>query len=264
MAHVDPLRLRLAAVEARVNHGEGSWAALPPALQEEMNELVRLWTARASSTGDREAQHVLGFLYHFGHGVGRDAEAAVHWERLAAAQGHPGAQRCLGACLQNGWGVERDQAEALVWYRKAADQGCAESLFNLGCAHLKGWGTPADRPKAAGYFKEAAGLGFSEAQLHHAMFLLVPGCSMAATHEGIENLRAASVQGLPEATRQLGILYQDARVCAQCGRMTTPSGARLRQCSRCRGPRYCGIECQTAHWRAGHKQDCTASGSWAD
>ena len=263
MAHVDTLRHRLAAVEARVIRGGGSWAALPPADQEEMNELVDLWTSRASSTGDREAQHTLGFLYYYGHGVGRDAVAAVHWERLAAEQGHPGAQRCLGACLQNGWGVERDQAEALVWYRKAADHGCAESLFNLGCAHLKSWGTSADRPKAAGYFKEAAGLGFSEAQLHHAMFLLVPGCSMAATHEGIENLRAASVQGLPEATRQLGILYQDARVCAQCGRMKTPSGARLRQCSRCRGPRYCGIECQTAHWRAGHKQDCTV-GRWVD
>lgn len=41
-----------------------------------------------------------------------------------------------------------------------------------------------------------------------------------------------------------------------------PSGAsvgdskRLKQCSRCEKVRYCSVDCQKAHWRAGHKQAC--------
>jgi hypothetical protein len=30
----------------------------------------------------------------------------------------------------------------------------------------------------------------------------------------------------------------------------------LRPCSRCMAARYCGTNCQTAHWKAGHKLEC--------
>jgi hypothetical protein len=32
-------------------------------------------------------------------------------------------------------------------------------------------------------------------------------------------------------------------------------GVRLQMCSRCKPVRYCGPQCQRAHWRA-HKADC--------
>ncbi len=30
----------------------------------------------------------------------------------------------------------------------------------------------------------------------------------------------------------------------------------LKQCGGCRAVRYCGADCQRAHWRAGHKAEC--------
>ena len=35
---------------------------------------------------------------------------------------------------------------------------------------------------------------------------------------------------------------------------------KLLKCSRCKRVRYCGRECQRAHWRAGHKAECQARG----
>jgi hypothetical protein len=50
------------------------------------------------------------------------------------------------------------------------------------------------------------------------------------------------------------------RVCANpaCLLKTDASAAapKLKQCSRCETVRYCGADCQKAHWRSGHKQAC--------
>ena len=35
---------------------------------------------------------------------------------------------------------------------------------------------------------------------------------------------------------------------------------RLKQCGGCRAVRYCGADCQRAHWREGHRSECKA---WA-
>ncbi|GFR44989.1 hypothetical protein Agub_g6298 [Astrephomene gubernaculifera] len=49
--------------------------------------------------------------------------------------------------------------------------------------------------------------------------------------------------------------YLKGRVCFQC---SVPS-TRMQRCSRCMQARYCSRECQTAHWRTGHKQQCGAA-----
>jgi hypothetical protein len=46
-----------------------------------------------------------------------------------------------------------------------------------------------------------------------------------------------------------------AAVCAACGAWAGQPGVRLQMCSRCKGVRYCGPQCQHAHWRA-HKAKC--------
>ena len=45
--------------------------------------------------------------------------------------------------------------------------------------------------------------------------------------------------------------------CGNCGVTAedTPEG-KLKECSRCHSAWYCGKECQTEHWKAGHKSDC--------
>jgi len=45
--------------------------------------------------------------------------------------------------------------------------------------------------------------------------------------------------------------------CAQCG-----CGA-LQACARCRAVHYCGKVCQSAHWKAGHKQLCVPPGEFS-
>jgi hypothetical protein len=37
------------------------------------------------------------------------------------------------------------------------------------------------------------------------------------------------------------------------------AGVKLQACAKCGGARYCGRACQVAHWKAGHKEACTAS-----
>jgi hypothetical protein len=44
--------------------------------------------------------------------------------------------------------------------------------------------------------------------------------------------------------------------CAVCGR-GSENDLKLKPCPRCKGPCYCGKECQRAHWKSGHKVTCT-------
>ena len=51
--------------------------------------------------------------------------------------------------------------------------------------------------------------------------------------------------------------------CTHCGAWAADlarEDRKLRKCSRCQRVRYCGRECQRAHWRAGHKAECRAHG----
>ena len=51
--------------------------------------------------------------------------------------------------------------------------------------------------------------------------------------------------------------------CTQCGALAADlarEDRKLLKCSRCKRVRYCGRECQRAHWRAGHKAECQARG----
>lgn len=43
-------------------------------------------------------------------------------------------------------------------------------------------------------------------------------------------------------------VYVELKCCAACGK-----GAAKLRCSGCRAVRFCGLACQKAHWRAGHR-----------
>ena len=48
------------------------------------------------------------------------------------------------------------------------------------------------------------------------------------------------------------------RKCTNCGKPNLHGVAKetLRACIICKAAYYCGKECQTYHWKAGHKIDC--------
>uniref|UniRef100_A0A7S4FNL6 MYND-type domain-containing protein n=1 Tax=Eutreptiella gymnastica TaxID=73025 RepID=A0A7S4FNL6_9EUGL len=47
------------------------------------------------------------------------------------------------------------------------------------------------------------------------------------------------------------------RQCAHCHQDELETGGKYKQCARCRAVSYCSKECQRAHWKAGHKAECT-------
>ncbi|TKA76448.1 hypothetical protein B0A55_06096 [Friedmanniomyces simplex] len=54
-------------------------------------------------------------------------------------------------------------------------------------------------------------------------------------------------------------------ICGDCGKSEAESGRKLLSCVRCKARRYCGRECQKAHWKAVHKDFCKApEGTGAD
>ena len=46
------------------------------------------------------------------------------------------------------------------------------------------------------------------------------------------------------------------RSCAHCRAIKEA----LTRCSRCKAAYYCGADCQMAHWKSGHAQECCDSG----
>ena len=58
-----------------------------------------------------------------------------------------------------------------------------------------------------------------------------------------------------QAAKSQRHLLKPLRTCTWCKCLESP-GFALKKCSRCKGPVYCGHQCQKLHWRAGHKADC--------
>ena len=52
----------------------------------------------------------------------------------------------------------------------------------------------------------------------------------------------------------------ETKECAHCLAPDGQHGVTLKACIRCKATFYCGRACQTAHWRAGHKQFCVTPG----
>ena len=59
-----------------VKRGEASWASLPAAEQEEMEQAVAMLT-EAAAQGHGRAQYNLGLIYRQGRGVARDLDRAT-------------------------------------------------------------------------------------------------------------------------------------------------------------------------------------------
>lgn len=108
----------------------------------ELNNWYRLAAKsyrQAADRGDANAQHWLGRMFAYGHGVKQDSEESDKWflaafasYRRAAANGYAPAQAMLGELYYMGQGVQQDfYNEPIKWYRLAAEQGHAEAQYQL-------------------------------------------------------------------------------------------------------------------------------------
>ena len=86
--------------------------------------------------------------------------------------------------------------------------------------------------------------------------------AQASAHAGLVQAAASGLSGAcyigPAGARaHSDVLGRDLETCAHCAKPRAMVGA-LRACSRCQQARYCGVECQRAHWPA-HKRACHAA-----
>jgi hypothetical protein len=254
-------------IERKITRVEAAWGALTAEEQKRMDEVFEMWM-KAATQGHAMAQFNLGCLYQQGRGVAQSDGAAVRWYQKSADQGHAGAQNNLGFMNFEGTGVAQNDEEALRWYRKAKDQGNTLSHFNLlGFVRNRSKGVTQSDVEATRLYRKAADQGDAKAQF------VLSACSYHG--KGVEKnlavahkyLSLSAAQGNEQATQVLSNLFPRGAplttqpsaasfvsTCARCGIVA----ADLKACVRCKAVVYCGRACQVAHWKAGHKQDCTA------
>ena len=115
-------------IEGAALRGEVSWASLPAAQQEEMDEAAAMLT-EAGAQGHARAHYALGnLLKHVWNDI--DGAEAAYRAAIAADRGHAKAHVNLGLLLQD----ERkdfDGAEAAYRAAIAADPGYTKAHSNL-------------------------------------------------------------------------------------------------------------------------------------
>lgn len=122
--------------------------------------------------GDPAAQAKYGLMLVQGHGVARDAKAAIEWFRKSAAQNHAEGQYMLGVAYDIGDAGSVDHVTAADWYRKAAEQGYADAQFNLGDMLVKGDGIDKKPAEGAEWVRKAAEQGKASAARFYGLLCM--------------------------------------------------------------------------------------------
>lgn len=154
-----------------------------------------------ATQGDAEAQHTLGFLYHFGVNyngakVSQDYTEAIRWYRLAADQGCADSQDQLGELYISGKGSAQDYQEA------------ARPHAHRGVRHQAGTRVPKSSQETARWYRLAAEQGYSFAQ-HHLGNMYLQGEGITKdVQEGLRWIRLAAEKGLSIAQVHLGMMYE--------------------------------------------------------
>jgi hypothetical protein len=108
--------------------------------------LVLLWPA----PGRADFASAVAYYDQSKFGPARDAFNGL------ALRGHAGAEFMLGAMYFYGKGVGRDDAIAAIWFHKSAIKGNAFGQLAFGSLHIRGLGLRQDLVKAYGWLTVAA------------------------------------------------------------------------------------------------------------
>lgn len=128
---------------------------------------ARLWLDRSASSGDPEAQYIVGVQSMPENPNAEENEAAFRWLKSSADQGLAEAQMALALLYFDGNGVAKNHGAGLKLVRRAAAQGYSEAQMALALFHYNGeFGLQQDPREAATWFAKAASQGLVEAQRH--------------------------------------------------------------------------------------------------
>jgi TPR repeat protein len=168
------------------------------------------WLASAK-TGDKLAQHGLGFLFELRKGIPEMPEAkslaqAVEWYQAASTQGVAAAQTNLGLMYAQGRGVKQNYDEARKLWEQAAVSGHPMAQFNLGLLYLQGLAGTPDERKAAQYFLQAARQNVPDAQYALGTMYLAGRGVTKDRDEAVAWLQKAAVAGHQRAILALSDL----------------------------------------------------------
>jgi MYND finger/Sel1 repeat len=226
-----------------------------------MQYLSRLWEMgfpeAGVSSNPKKAKKYLLRAARKGSGVaqykfavtGFDKEAGI-WMTLSAAQGFVLAQRDLGINFRqyrfpedkrtpkSGGSDPMIQHRALYWLRKASLQGETEAQKHYVFGLLN------SRASAMGGLVDAVGYSAIPEALFWCEFMTDEMKDSVCDEVGAKLMQHGSIN-------PMNIQNQ----CACCGK-PRGNGCAIQLCAKCKGIGYCGRECQTRHWKMGHKRDC--------
>ena len=120
--------------------------------------------------------------------------------------------------------MEKDFDKAIKYYTLAAEKGDKNSQFNLALLYKNGEGAQKSLVKSIHWFRR--------------------------------NIRdSKSIKDITETREKIeNILAEAAKKCGSCG--VSDKEKKLTTCAQCKSIFYCGRDCQTKHWKEGHKEDC--------
>ncbi len=101
-----------------------------------------------AEAGHAAAAYHLSQLYWDGHGVQRNAPAAIFWLKSSARGNYAQAQLELAIVYDSGIGLTADYREAAEWMAKAAAAGIPDAEFFLGHYYREGKGVVQDDVQA--------------------------------------------------------------------------------------------------------------------
>jgi TPR repeat protein len=165
----------------------------------------------SAKTGDKLAQHGLGFLFELRKGIPEMPEAksltqAVEWYQAASNQGVAAAQTNLGLMYAQGRGVKQNYDEARKLWEQAAVSGHPMAQFNLGLLYLQGLAGTPDERKASVYFLQAAKQNVPDAQYALGTMYLAGRGVAKDRDEAVAWLQKAAVAGHQRAILALSDL----------------------------------------------------------
>lgn len=193
------------AIAQQINVEENTKSVLDEAIKalNEEKDYDKAYKLFMEISDNPHAQYLIGKIYDFGWGVGKDENKAMCWYRKSAEQGNAAGQYQMGLIYDLGIGVAKDKNEAVTWLRRSADQGFVDAILALGNLYR----SEENYTEALNWFRKSVELGSAQGQINIGeMYAMGRGCAKDL-REAIKWFRKAADQGNTTGMLNVGLCY---------------------------------------------------------